>query len=217
VKASSNDRRMLSRIAGGSCFIKAQVDPRSVVLQYVRHTPWEKLRFASTGLTHPHLVQGGCWDLRAQPCDYHPTYQVLAELLQAELTPSATPLFHWFLQAARRGRPVRRRDRRLVDSAAIEEFFAEYIDLVVRIRAEGYQSGRGRDEPGVAIGRRGEVANGNHRFAIARLLGIAPIPVQVHYVHAAWYAATPRGSQRVERAVDRALSSSTAPAAVASA
>lgn len=192
--------------------IPAWLDPRVVTRQYLRRSAWEKLRFAAAGLVPPGPVQGGSWDRRAMPCEAHPTYRLLAELHAAGLQPERTALYQRLLAAAEAGRPISRRGMVLDDEAAIDRFFAAYVDLVERMREEGYRPGASKDEPGVAVARDGEiikVANGNHRFAVARLLGLAPIPVEVHFLHPRWHAATPRGPDRLQRSIERAIAVST--------
>lgn len=191
------------------------VDPRRVTRHYLRRSRWEKLRFGLVALMPPSLSQGGAWDRRTIPCEDHPTHRLLTELYAADLVMEHTSLYGRLMEAARTGRPVQRRGEVLSDEAAIRRFLAGYVRLFESMRAAGYRAGASKDEPGVAIGRDGEVikvANGNHRFAIARLFGLAPIPVDVHYVHRRWYAATPPGPDRLLRSIRRARGITDVPA-----
>ena len=181
-----------------------EIDPRWIARQYLRRSPVEKLRFGLLRLLPPSRLQAGRWDLRTIACEEHPTYRLLAELHAADLVPERTALYRRLLDAARAGRPEQRRGTVLVDEEAIRRFFGDYVALFESMAAHGYRPGASKDEPGIAIGRAGEpikLANGNHRFAVARLLGLRPIPAEVHFVHPRWYAAMPRGPQRLRRAV----------------
>ena len=192
--------------------IVAWIDPGGVERRYLRRTSAEKLRFWLSGLLPPKMLHGGDWDRRLGSRAAHPTEALLEDLYRADGVPERTDLYARLLQAAQAGQPRRRRGTVLADEATIQAFFVDYVSLFERMRAEGYRRGVGKDEPGVAIARDGEIvktANGNHRFAIARLLGLAPIPVEVHFIHPRWYQATPAGPDRMRRAVARAIAVST--------
>ena len=186
------------------------IAPRRIARHFLRRRPLDKVRFALGGLLTPAGLHGGAWDRCTIPCERHPTYRLLADLHAAELVPERTRLYGELVAAATAGRPVQRRGVELVDEATIRRFFADYVGLFRSMMDNGYVPGQGKDEPGVAVARNGElikVANGNHRFAVARLLDIDAIPVEIHYVHPRWHARTPAGPDRLHRAVERAVMS----------
>jgi hypothetical protein len=73
----------------------------------------------------------------------------------------------------------------------IRAFFADYaLDLADSLSANGYCLRKGKDIGTVLVGPDGSLhksASGNHRFYVARILGISPFPVMVTGVHRAWY------------------------------
>lgn len=73
----------------------------------------------------------------------------------------------------------------------IKSFFADYaLDLAESLATSGYCLDKGKDIGTVLVGPDGSLhksASGNHRFHIARILGVSPVPVMVAGVHQAWY------------------------------
>ncbi|MEX2601280.1 MAG: hypothetical protein WD355_06505 [Balneolaceae bacterium] len=79
----------------------------------------------------------------------------------------------------------------------LNEYFESLLKLAETIRADGYKSqkelgGKLHDEIGIFIGRDGALIkaednfSGTHRFAIARILNIATVPVTILAVHDQW-------------------------------
>jgi ParB-like chromosome segregation protein Spo0J len=84
---------------------------------------------------------------------------------------------------------VTRQHRRLRTRADVDEYFERFVALFRSIEQHGVvrrAAGRDRDI-GVALGPWGDLVRlpgGQHRLAIASVLGLERIPVQIRMVHA---------------------------------
>ena len=122
-----------------------------------------------------------------------------------------TPIYDLYLRRAREGRPQIRNRVVLGDPETLDRYFRHYLALVERVEAEGYRPARTirreagargwRDrfapvqEIGVAIDARGRpyrFRNGQHRFAIAHVLGVPEVAFEIVAVHVDYLAALAR-------------------------
>lgn len=73
----------------------------------------------------------------------------------------------------------------------IDDFLINYVkSLVDSIKADGYDNNKNKEIGSVLVAKDGGLhksGSGNHRFAIARILGIKPIPVVIKGIHSDWY------------------------------
>ncbi len=94
-------------------------------------------------------------------------------------------------QLAERGVAVHK-EIRMHSREDILRFFRTYaLDLVDSMERTGYDPARAPDTATALIGPGGEVHKaykGNHRFCVARLLGVRNVPVHVWGVHEDWFA-----------------------------
>ena len=166
----------------------AEVDPARVKDNYVRRAALERIRFYGASLGLPWYRRRGGWDLRCQPFEEHPTYRFLQAFYRSGFDPAATERYHELLRRARAERADRRGE--IQAHEAVAGYFERRRALFESMAHEGYQAGMARDEIGIAIGRDGRLiktANGNHRMAVAQLLGLASVTVELRYVHERWY------------------------------
>jgi hypothetical protein len=111
----------------------------------------------------------------------------------------ATRTYAVLMQAAFDGRPVRRQQLLLDRPESVDRYFEHFVRLFHSIQGKGILScaelsAGGHGTPlerdiGVAIGAGGEVyrlPGGQHRTAIARVLGLKRLPVEVRLVHEQW-------------------------------
>jgi hypothetical protein len=150
-------------------------------------------------------VQGGDWD-RPEHCHrFRETtlYRSLRQRFEEGRDWAETPLYQQAAQRFERGETVRGYE----SLAAFREVRCAYIDdLFHSIDREGYRPNRtgghqkaseenpfedayaNHLDPLVAIARDGEIhwLEGNHRFAIASILGLETIPVYVLCRHVEW-------------------------------
>lgn len=126
------------------------------------------------------------------------------------------PIYRQYLRRLQLSRPVLRGHVRLDTPELIDGYFSRYVELFRSIQAQGlrhryrYQEAAvprvglsgwrqrwaewGEREIGVAIGENGRLyrlPGGQHRFAIATVLGLPRLPVQVRLIHPAWLARQP--------------------------
>lgn len=152
------------------------------------------------------FVGAGDWTPIRWPMTRHQVSREAAELLEQDLRYRDTAVYRSYRQRAETPRPMVR-NRVLLDSVAqIDAYFERFVALFESIRENGVlrrsarvrmmlPGGRarswwtelGEQDIGVAIdatGRLCKLPGGQHRFAIARALGLSEIPVQVRMLHA---------------------------------
>jgi hypothetical protein len=133
-------------------------------------------------------VRTGSWDTSAASFDEDPRHTAIRDLVDADLRYRETRAYQAMLDDLAAGRPQYRHGA-LDSVAAIDRYWEDRVALVRSLQAEGYTSERPSSTAGIAIGRDGtllKIWNGNHRFAIARCIGLATVPVSVRLVHADW-------------------------------
>ncbi len=165
------------------------------------------------------FVGGGDWSPLLDPVEDSSICREARELHEAGMDRHATHVYRRYLERARAGRPVRRNKVPLATDAAVDAYFDRFVGLFESVRRHGILrretlsradeealGGIGRELPmrrlwsewvekeiGVAISAHGELIKlpgGQHRTAIARVLGLATIPVQVRLVHRDWWRRT---------------------------
>lgn len=163
-----------------SPFATLWIDPsevRNKVLRSYRELP-------------PGTILAGDWDLEVVGIEESPKYQGLVEHFQMGLPWEETCLFQsrYLDRLNRHGVAL---GMRSVDELA--EYYRGHVDRLFRvIEKDGFQPGslRKRIHPVYAhIRRNGEFiwgTGGNHRFAIARILGLRRIPIRIHLRHEQW-------------------------------
>lgn len=133
------------------------------------------------------------------------------ELHEHKLDFRRTGAYHAYLSRMEAGQPVMRNRVRLASPELIEAYFARFVSLFRSIETHGlmrladarrrtvqmstaaglrrWRADFAERDIGVAIGRSGEVyrlPGAQHRTAIALVLGIPRLPVEVRLVHADW-------------------------------
>lgn len=121
------------------------------------------------------------------------------ELHACGLDYRATRTYAVLKQAAAEGRPVRRQQLLLDRQEHLDRYFEHFVNLFRSILDQGVLScaklREGGQAPplerdiGIAIGATGEIyrlPGGQHRTAIARVLGLNSLPVEVRLIHEQW-------------------------------
>lgn len=115
------------------------------------------------------------------------------------------------LQQIKRGKPLRRNKVSIDTPELLDQYYQRFVKLFLSIQKHGVLSlaearsrepgfdlgsavrdwkvSRGEREIGVAIGPQGEIVvlpGGKHRLAIASVLGIDQVPVELRMVHCQW-------------------------------
>ncbi|SFD36786.1 hypothetical protein SAMN05660831_01542 [Thiohalospira halophila DSM 15071] len=165
------------------------LDPASITEYISIRTPVEKARFNLSGLFLPQPVRRGSWDRQTYPMEDHPTFRLIRRLYESDydLPTGMVALEQYF---GERGlSPLKARDKAERKGA---EILWRYAELARGMADTGYQPGLARDEIGVAIARDGtllKAPGGQHRFAVARMLGLDCVTAEVRYIHRAWQRA----------------------------
>lgn len=167
------------------------------------------------------FFRNGDWDLSRKPIDSvmesDPRYLFFKEYFFDKIPLKDTTAFNYYRQRQVNGNPRW--------GAATEEALVvrleQYIQLFRSIESKNslrpniQYSGRRADEIGCVLARDGNLlksSNGNNRFAIALLLEIPRIPVNVHFVHASYLdevlsISSPSVSSKLNRFLNERLSS----------
>jgi hypothetical protein len=157
------------------------------------------------------FIGGGNWRKIAQPVAGSSVFAEARELAEHGLDYRRTRAFINYLEGAQAGKPMTRNGVRLDSSALVEGYFERFVALfrsiekcgVRRLAAvrnggpetacppliRGWAKEWGEREIGIAIGETGEIyrlPGGQHRTAIAIVLGVEALPVQIRLIHAQW-------------------------------
>lgn len=145
----------------------------------------------------------GEWDQSTQPLDSMSKYRSVVEHFEEGTPWPETPVYKRALEHVQRGESYW---NGCVTETDIQERTEHIEDLFERIQSDGYKTqselhgrplreivldrrfDRSKEEIAVAIGRDGELlfVDGNHRLAIAHVLGLDEIPVHVVTRHEQW-------------------------------
>lgn len=109
----------------------------------------------------------------------------------------STQTYKKYMKAVEHGNPLRRQQVLLDNRELVEDYFKRFVFLYHSIKKHGLLSHDKlsisqyfRDcSIGVAIGNSGQLcrlSGGQHRTAIARVLGLTKIPAEVRHVHINW-------------------------------
>ncbi|WP_332675314.1 hypothetical protein [Aromatoleum sp.] len=153
----------------------------------------------------------GGWDAISYPFSKTGVMREAAELSRLDLDYKSTPSYRNYKKAIDAGRPIRRNKVALSSEALLDAYFERYLGLFRSIRQRGvlplrdarelttgpaaesevrrYRTEAGERDIGIAIGPLGRIyclPGGKHRAAIATVLGIPSVPVEVRMVHAEW-------------------------------
>lgn len=158
-----------------------------------------------------YFIGGGNWRSMAQPVRESAVALEARELAEHGLDYRRTRAFANYLKGAQAGTPMTRNGVRLESPALVEGYFERFVALFRSIQEHGVRRlaavrrgvsettcpslirGRakewGEKEIGIALGATGEIfrlPGGQHRTAIALVLGMETLPVQIRLVHAQW-------------------------------
>jgi hypothetical protein len=144
-------------------------------------------------------VLGGDWDALEHPFENDRRFHAVRDVIALGKCWQDTREYEDAVETLKSGQPV----RYCCTREELDDRFRALDGLVRAIRDEGYltqrelrsrrtrewQLGR-QDEISVAIGRHGDILyrDGAHRLAIAKLVGVPRLPVEVEVRHADWMA-----------------------------
>ena len=142
----------------------------------------------------------GDWQRNVHPVERNGIYREMEQMLGAGGDYRSTASYRHCLQRIEDGNPVRRAGRPLATQADVDRYYEHYLALARSIekgyrpsretRPAHWSGGAGRSrfvsEIAAAVDEEGRLlrfAGGQHRFAIARVLGLEAVPVEVVAVH----------------------------------
>jgi hypothetical protein len=158
-----------------------------------------------------HFVCGGEWRPLRKKITETGVFREAKALLGADFLFRDMPIYRQYVQRAKNGNPVSRNQISLDREERIDAYFERFVEQFRSMGRDGFlrletaqrltgskmalntvreqQTERGEQDLGVAIDADGQLMRlpgGQHRFAIASLLGISVIPVEVRMVHVEW-------------------------------
>ncbi|NJC87780.1 MAG: hypothetical protein FIB02_04490 [Desulfuromonas sp.] len=168
-----------------------------------RQIPLQLVDWVGRGEERWHLndyfLGTGDWLPLARPSDDTSVGREAAELHACSFDYRSTTSYAALLEAIGAGRPVRRQQILLDTPRQIDLYFERFIALFHAIASQGVLPQRRLRELGAAAPGEGDVGvavtadggllrlpGGQHRTAIARLLDLPAMPVEVRLFHAEW-------------------------------
>jgi hypothetical protein len=177
---------------------------------HLRLPDW--IGFGSTRLnTNDYFLGGGDWRGFSHAFLGSTVAREARELAEHGLDYRKTRTYANYLKRAQAGKPITRNRVILESPELIEGYFERFVTLFQSIQQHGVRrldevrqwepelarpsairrgfTERGEKELGVAIGETGEIyrlPGGQHRTAIAMVLGVETLPVQIRLIHAQW-------------------------------
>lgn len=154
-----------------------------------------------------YFLDGADWSGALQKLSDLPVYREMTDVVRFASDFRQSPSYMWMLRCIEKGRPVIRNTVALSTQELLDQYFIAYLNLLNSIRHHGLlphsdapnyfipaalrPAIRKRSERniGVAIGPDGELLrfrHGQHRTALAQLLGLPAIPVELRMVHTDW-------------------------------
>lgn len=176
--------------------ILVRLPPQRIAWVFMRRSWQAKAAFIKDSLFLDPLLRRGDWDRRLIPFADHEAYQLLDALIRSDFDAAIgePALCRYYTQ---RGQPdpVAKAERKLAD------YLDKYGAIARDMQAAGYRPFMTRDEIGIALGRDGEVikvSGGNHRLALAQLLGLPEVVAEIRFAHLRRYT---RDDRRVAGSV----------------
>jgi hypothetical protein len=153
------------------------------------------------------FIWPGDWDCTGLDFMTGRRYRFIADLWLHREDLAKSESYAHLIQLAARGRPYRSAHKGvLLDTPQRIRLYLEmYLGYMEGMQRHGFDKHRGKDRLAVAIGRNGELIKlnrGLHRLAMAQVLELEEITVQVRAVHASWWhqvTAGERGAKAMTR------------------
>lgn len=167
------------------------VDPRALIrIVGWRNTPKRPSSSA--------FIWDGQWDLQREDLRRGPRYRFISELDEHRDDLEQTAAYQRFMHCIEAGKPWQSHQQGvLLDTPErIKRYLQVYIGFLDTMAVEGFDTSKGKDTVGIAIGREGtllKINRGLHRLAMAQRVGLPTIPVQVQCVHRDWWQQVTQG------------------------
>lgn len=140
------------------------------------------------------FIMGGDWDLGCIPFAAKPVYLEMRDLLLSGLPYRQTNAYATRMADLSADAPRKHRGKALDSLEEIDRYFERYLWIADSMAHQGYRSNfdlgcPDKAEIGVVVRRDGRLAHfqtGGHRLAIASIIGLSEIVVEVRMVHLNW-------------------------------
>ncbi|WP_227370550.1 hypothetical protein [Halomonas sp. M20] len=167
-----------------------QVDPNALtqLISIPRSFPVKSERRSALN----QFIWKGEWDRTRYDFRKGSRYRLIDDIWrhQDDLIESAS--YRRLVQRIAQGNPFRSHQKGILLNTPdkVLAYLNVYIGYMKDMQRDGFDNTLGKDRLGVAIDRHGRVVKlnrGLHRLAMAQVLGLKTIPVQVRSVHARWW------------------------------
>ncbi|MGC3874666.1 hypothetical protein ACPF7Z_15500 [Halomonas sp. GXIMD04776] len=178
--------------------LELQVDPNALIQQISIRRSFPVKSERRTALNQ--FIWGGDWDYKCFDFRTGHRYRFIEDIWrhQDDLIESAS--YYRLMQRIEQGKPFRSHHKGILlntpDKALA--YLNVYVGYMKDMQRHGFDRTLGKDRLGVAIDRQGHVVKVNrglHRLAMAQVLELGHIPVQVRAVHAQWWFEVTNGEQ----------------------
>ncbi len=161
--------------------------------------------------TNSYFIGGGKWDAIIYRLSSLPVFREAQELYECDMRFRETASYRRYHIRMQQNDPIRRQHVLMSSTEQVDAYFEKFVTLFESIRENGllkqfewggvekypwpvstfsrWRAGQLENDIGLAIdadGRIHKLPGGQHRTAIATVLGLPSIPVQVRLVHREW-------------------------------
>jgi hypothetical protein len=132
----------------------------------------------------------GNWDLESGFFNGQPTYLEMHDLWQHAHDWRQSMLYQKAAAELVMTGGFRYKKTYLQTAQELDDFFENYlVGMIHSMKQNGYDKSKASDNPGVMIGRNGELIKsprGRHRWAVASVLGIGGVASEIDCIHPDW-------------------------------
>lgn len=162
------------------------VDPHSLNSLVVFENKFQRRKLGNR------FIWDGDWDTSVTSFQDSFRYQFMADIWENRGDLTKSRRYQEMMQMIASGRPYRSYHKGvyLDTEQKVYRFLEIYIVFMEQLESEGYKSELSPDPLGVALNRNGQmikINKGLHRLAMAQVVGIKSIPVQIRAVHRVWW------------------------------
>lgn len=151
-------------------------------------TPARRLNAILYSLEPFSIGEGLLRNLR--PIEAVETFQKIADAIECRDDPTRSVWFNDLMGELRRDGVAVHKAQRFRTEAEVLAFFSSYVGgLIDSMESGGYDVSKGEDIGTAMIAADGTVIKfdaGNHRFSVARILGVTRVPLEILGAHETW-------------------------------
>lgn len=169
--------------------LRLALAPTALDRVFHKRTVISRLSFALGGLGLPAGVSRGVWDLQSYPFVEHPTYRLMKVCHDSGFSArEVMPHYVDYIRCC-----GQKRTKAAIEAKAranLDSVLRTYEAIAQSMSRDGYVPDAAGDDIGLAIGRDGspiKFSGGNHRLALALILGLDKVVASVRVVHRRWH------------------------------